>query len=98
MKGGAVFRSGVLEQLAELVAQKGITHVVFNLSTSGREQARIQEALGADVRVSDRVGVVLNIFKQRASSSEAVLQVKLAGKRWRVCCCCICIAFPKRIL
>ena len=81
LREGAVLRSGVLAELAALVEARGFERVVLNMAASGQHQARVQEALGPAVRVTDRVGVVLEIFKQRANSGEARLQVRSASGR-----------------
>jgi GTP-binding protein HflX len=67
---------GIVEQLAEKVAQHGATLVIFDHALSPIQERNLELAIGC--RVLDRAGLILDIFAQRATSSEGKLQVELA--------------------
>ena len=68
--------SGKVEQLAEMVEQTEAELVIFNLSLTPSQERNLGQALGC--RVLDRVGLILDIFAQRAQTHEGKLQVELA--------------------
>jgi GTP-binding protein HflX len=57
--------------------------VVFDDELSPRHQRELEEALGEDVTVLDRTGLILDIFAQHASTREGSLQVELAQYEYR---------------
>lgn len=66
-------------EIAEAVKQTGASVILFNHSlTSGQE--RSLERL-CECRVVDRIGLILDIFAQRARTHEGKLQVELAQLR-----------------
>ena len=67
---------GKLEELSALVASKDADTVIFNHELTARQARLIEEAV--DVKVIDRVQLILDIFAMRAKSKEGQLQVELA--------------------
>ncbi len=68
--------SGQVEMLATTVAQEGAQLVVVDASLSPVQQRNLETALKA--KVIDRTGLILEIFGERAATSEGRLQVELA--------------------
>ncbi len=68
--------SGKVEEIAEAVALTNASLVVFNHQLSPIQIRNIEKIVG--VRVIDRTDLILDIFAQRARSSEGKLQVELA--------------------
>jgi GTP-binding protein HflX len=52
--------------------------VLFDDELSPRHQRELEEALGVNVRVLDRTGLILDIFAQHAHTAEGMVQVELA--------------------
>ena len=68
--------TGKVEEIKQAVADLGADIVVFNHALSPGQERNLESALGC--RVIDRVGLILDIFAQRARSYEGKLQVELA--------------------
>ena len=68
--------TGKVEEIKQAVAGLGADVVVFNHALSPGQERNLESALGC--RVIDRVGLILDIFAQRARSYEGKLQVELA--------------------
>lgn len=74
--------SGKVEQLA-LAAQALDTDIcIFDDELTGAQLRNLEERLG--VKCVDRTGLILDIFAQRARSSEGRLQVELAQLKYRL--------------
>lgn len=71
---------GKLKELALLVQAVDANLVVFDEELSGAQTRNLEEALG--VKVIDRTQLILDIFAQRAKSSEGKLQVELAQLKY----------------
>ena len=67
---------GKVAEIAARRAETGADLVIFDHALSGAQQRNLELAL--DCRVVDRVSLILDIFAQRAQSSEGKLQVELA--------------------
>lgn len=67
---------GKLHELKRLVEELDITTVIFNQNLSPSQVSNIQEEI--DVKVLDRMQLILDIFAMRANSKEGRLQVELA--------------------
>lgn len=67
---------GKIQELKHLVEELGATTVVFNQELSPSQVRNIQEDI--DVKILDRIQVILDIFALRATSKEGSLQVQLA--------------------
>jgi GTP-binding protein HflX len=68
--------SGKVEELAALIQAQQAQLAVFDVPLSPAQQRNLERALG--VAVLDRELLILDIFAQRAKSSEGKLQVELA--------------------
>lgn len=73
---------GKLEQVRLAVFDDEADLVVFDDELSPAQQRNLEKAL--DVKVIDRNGVILDIFAQRARSSEGKMQVELALLEYRL--------------
>ncbi|MBF0181048.1 MAG: GTPase HflX [Magnetococcales bacterium] len=74
---GTFLGKGNLEALAAAVKEEECNLVVFNHTLSPVQQRNLEKALAA--KVSDRTGVILEIFSARAQTREGRLQVELAA-------------------
>ncbi len=68
--------SGKLAEIADIVKQQRAGLVLFNHALSPVQERNVERALGC--RVVDRIGLILDIFAQRAQTFEGKLQVELA--------------------
>ena len=68
--------SGRIKSYAELVEQEDISIAIIDAALSPTQQRNLERALGT--KVIDRTGLILEIFGERARTSEGVLQVELA--------------------
>ncbi len=74
-------------KVEELIAWRNATEydvVVFDEELSPRHQRELEEALGEQVMVLDRTGLILDIFAQHARTREGALQVELAQYQYRL--------------
>jgi GTP-binding protein HflX len=67
---------GKVEEVAAEVAAHAADLVIFNHELSAGQERNLERAL--QCRVIDRTSLILDIFAQRAQSSEGKLQVELA--------------------
>lgn len=67
---------GKLQELKSLVEELDVSVVIFNQELSPSQVRNIQDII--DVKVLDRIQVILDIFALRATSKEGTLQVRLA--------------------
>ena len=67
---------GKVEQIARAVQALNAAYVVFNHSLSPGQQRNLEKEF--DTRVLDRTELILEIFAQRAQTSEGKVQVELA--------------------
>ncbi len=73
---GFFIGSGKVEEIKQAVMEKQADVVIFNHILSPRQERNVEKA--CQCRVVDRVGLILDIFAQRARSFEGKLQVELA--------------------
>ena len=71
---------GKLEELKKIVDENNATLVVFQNELTGSKINNLEEYLGC--KVIDRTMLILDIFAQRAKSSEGKLQVELAQLKY----------------
>ncbi len=76
--------SGKVEELVELRRDLACDLVIFDDELSPRQLRNLEEALGDDVQVLDRTGLILDIFAQHARTREGQLQVELAQYQYRL--------------
>ena len=72
--------SGKLEEIKEKIKSLNANVVIVDYELSGSQASNISEILG--VKVIDRMALVLDIFAQRATSNEGMLQVELAQLKY----------------
>ncbi|MFC0179722.1 ribosome rescue GTPase HflX [Thorsellia kenyensis] len=70
---------GKAEELAQLVKETGASVILFNHSLSAGQERNLEKI--CECRVVDRIGLILDIFAQRARTHEGKLQVELAQLR-----------------
>ena len=69
---------GKMEELISLVDELEVDTVIFNQGLTPGQTRNIQKLLLDDVKVIDRIQLILDIFAMRAKSKEGKLQVELA--------------------
>lgn len=74
------FRSGKLQELAQLVEETGADGVVFLNRISVQAAERIADVCGVDV--IDRTSLILEIFSRRARTKSAMLQTEMARLKY----------------
>lgn len=75
-----VVGKGKLAQIARFVDANEINLVIFNQTLSASQVRNIQEHI--DIKIIDRVQLILDIFSTRASNKEGRLQVELAQQEY----------------
>ncbi|MBC8559444.1 GTPase HflX [Fumia xinanensis] len=73
---------GKLQEIKEFIVKSGADLLIFDDELTGSQFRNIEEIV--DVRVIDRTTLILDIFAQRAKSSEGKLQVELAQQKYRL--------------
>jgi len=76
LRPATLFGSGKVEELAARVAADGVALVIVDGTLSPVQQRNLEKAWKA--KVIDRTGLILEIFGERAHTSEGALQVELA--------------------
>ncbi|MBF0499900.1 MAG: GTPase HflX [Candidatus Riflebacteria bacterium] len=79
---GSYFGTGKAEEVKHLIVETGAGGVVADDELSALQAKRLEE--GVDAAVSDRTGVILEIFSKHASTREGKLQVELARLQYRL--------------
>ncbi len=74
--------SGRLEEIAQFVKDQEVDLLIFDHELSASQLRNIEAA--CETAVIDRTMLILDIFAQRAKSSEGRLQVELAQQRYRL--------------
>lgn len=72
--------SGKAEEIRDAVAATGVELVIFNHPLSPAQQRNLEKLIKC--RLVDRIGLILDIFAQRARSFEGKLQVELAQLKY----------------
>jgi len=73
---------GKMEELKKLVGERAAESVIFANDLSGPQVFKISRELGGGVKVIDRNMLILELFKERAMTKEAQLQIQLARLRY----------------
>lgn len=73
---------GKAEEIKNYCEEMDITTVVFNDELSGAQLRNLEAMI--DKKIVDRTNLILDIFANRASTSEGKLQVKLAQMKYRL--------------
>ncbi len=71
---------GKIEELKNLKSQTGYNLIILDDELSPRQQENLENAL--DVKIIDRVALILDIFSRRARTHEGRLQVELAQHQY----------------
>ena len=74
--------TGKVEEIRQLVEEKGATGIVCDDELSPAQLKNLTEAL--DCKVMDRTLIILDIFAARATTSEGKIQVELAQLKYRL--------------
>ena len=72
--------SGKVEEIKEKIKTLDADVVIFDCELSGSQMKNLSEIF--DVKVLDRIGIILDIFALRATSMESRLQVELAQLKY----------------
>lgn len=78
---GTYLGKGKLDELREMIWEKGATGIVCDDELSPAQLRNLEEAL--DTKVMDRTMVILDIFASRAATREGKIQVELAQLKYR---------------
>lgn len=73
---------GKAEEIKNYCEELDITTVVFNDELSGAQLRNLEKMI--DKKIVDRTNLILDIFANRATTSEGKLQVKLAQMKYRL--------------
>ena len=71
---------GKVEELKNLIGEMGADSIIFDVNLSPAQTRNLEKEL--DVIVIDRTGLILEIFAQRAKTTEAKLQVDIARHQY----------------
>lgn len=82
MHPGTYIGKGKIAEVQSLIKSTGADTVVCDDELSPAQNHNLEEAL--DIKVIDRTVLILDIFAQRASTSEGKLQVELAQLRYHL--------------
>jgi len=74
--------AGKVEDLERTIEETGVDLLIFGRDLSPTQQRNLEAAL--EIKVIDRAQLILDIFAQRARSSEGKLQVELAQLSYRL--------------
>ncbi len=72
---------GIISEIIANIANKKINLLIINSILSPRQQKNLEDKL--KIKVTDRTGIILEIFSKRAKSKEGKLQVELADLTYR---------------
>jgi len=73
---------GKAEEIKEIIKKKNIKMVVINKQISYTQQRNLEDIF--DIPVRDKTFIILEIFRQRARTSEGKLQVELALLKYKL--------------
>uniref|UniRef100_A0A5B7BDQ1 Putative GTPase HflX n=1 Tax=Davidia involucrata TaxID=16924 RepID=A0A5B7BDQ1_DAVIN len=76
--------SGKVAEIKSAIHAFDVETVIFDDELSPGQLRNLEKAFGGDVRVCDRTALILDIFKQRAATHEAALQVALAQMEYQL--------------
>ena len=81
MHPGLYVGTGKVEEIAAMIAETGATGIVCDDELSPAQMKNLEDAL--DTKVMDRTLIILDIFANRATTSEGKIQVELAQLKYR---------------
>ena len=74
--------AGRLQEMADFIEAEGANLIIFDHELTASQLRNIEKV--CDCAVIDRTTLILDIFAQRATTSEGRLQVELAQQRYRL--------------
>ena len=74
--------TGKVEEIKEVIEKNGANVVVVDYELSGSQARNLSDIF--NVKVIDRITLILDIFAQRATSNEGKLQVELAQLKYNI--------------
>ena len=77
LHAGMLFGKGKIEELAQVFKAEDVALVLIDGAVTPVQQRNLEKAWG--VKLLDRTGLILEIFSDRARTSEGVLQVEMAA-------------------
>jgi GTP-binding protein HflX len=81
---GTLIGKGKLAEVKEMRGQLGAGILLFDEELTPTQQRNLEAAMGEDVKVLDRTGLILDIFARHAQTREGRLQVELAQLEYRL--------------
>jgi GTP-binding protein HflX len=75
---------GKVAEVREKRAEFGAGIILFDEELTPTQQRNLEDAMGTDVKVLDRTGLILDIFARHAQTREGRLQVELAQLEYRL--------------
>ena len=76
--------TGKVEELVELRRDLACDLIIFDDELSPRQLRNLEKAVGDEIQILDRTGLILDIFAQHARTREGQLQVELAQYQYRL--------------
>ena len=76
------YGSGQIKSISNKISTLGCEHIIFNDDISPSQYKNIQGILDKKIKIFDRTGVILEIFKRNAKTKESKLQVELASLQY----------------
>ena len=73
--------SGLINEINSLIKEMKVNLLIINTSLSPRQQKNLEDKL--KIKVTDRTGIILEIFAKRAKTNEGKMQVELADLIYR---------------
>ncbi len=73
--------SGLIDEISTLVVELKINLLIVNTNLTPRQQKNLEEKF--KIKVTDRTGIILEIFAKRAKTNEGKMQVELANLIYR---------------
>ena len=70
---------GQIKSINNKISALNCDHVIFNDDISPSQYKNIQKLLNEKIKIFDRTGLILEIFKKNAKTKESKLQVELAS-------------------
>ena len=75
---------GKVDEIREKRGQLGASILLFDEELTPTQQRNLEDAMGTDIKVLDRTGLILDIFARHAQTREGRLQVELAQLEYRL--------------
>ncbi len=73
--------SGLINEISSLITVMKVNLLIINTNLTPRQQKNLEDKL--KIKVTDRTGIILEIFAKRAKTNEGKMQVELADLTYR---------------